>query len=206
MGGAGGGDCAVLPERRRSWPATDWSAPDAADVYRAAMLGLSDEGIEDALYDSQAIRRFVGIDLARETAPDDDDAAQVSSPARDEWTHRKVFEAINAHLAERGLILREGTIVDATFYRRAAFDQEQGQARDPEMHPAKKGNNWHFGMKAHIGVDAKSGLVHTVIGTAANVSDVSQTHALVHGEESDVFGDAGYFRASRSVRESGLHG
>ena len=90
------------------------------------------------------------------------------------------------------MILREGTIVDATFIAAPPSTKNKAKARDPEMHQAKKGNNWHFGMKAHIGVDAKSGLVHAVIGTAANVSDVSQTHALVHGEESDVFGDAGY--------------
>lgn len=86
----------------------------------------------------------------------------------DELT-RKVFEAINAHLAERGLILREGTIVDATFIAAPPSTKNKAKARDPEMHPAKKGNNWHFGMKAHIGVDAKSGLIHAVIGTAANM-------------------------------------
>ena len=155
-------------------------------------FGLSDEGIEDALYDSQAIRRFVGIDLARESAPDATTLLKFRRLLETNELTRKVFEAINAHLAERGLILREGTIVDATFIAAPPSTKNKAKARDPEMHQAKKGNNWHFGMKAHIGVDAKSGLVHAVIGTAANVSDVSQTHALVHGEESDVFGDAGY--------------
>ena len=155
-------------------------------------FGLSDEGIEDALYDSQAIRRFVGIDLARESAPDATTLLKFRRLLETNGLTRKVFEAINAHLAERGLILREGTIVDATFIAAPPSTKNKAKARDPEMHQAKKGNNWHFGMKAHIGVDAKSGLVHAVIGTAANVSDVSQTHALVHGEESDVFGDAGY--------------
>ena len=155
-------------------------------------FGLSDEGIEDALYDSQAIRRFVGIDLARENAPDATTLLKFRRLLETNELTRKVFEAINAHLAERGLILREGNIVDATFIAAPPSTKNKAKARDPEMHQAKKGNNWHFGMKAHIGVDAKSGLVHAVIGTAANVSDVSQTHALVHGEESDVFGDAGY--------------
>ena len=155
-------------------------------------FGLSDEGIEDALYDSQAIRRFVGIDLARENAPDATTLLKFRRLLETNGLTRKVFEAINAHLAERGLILREGTIVDATFIAAPPSTKNKAKARDPEMHQAKKGNNWHFGMKAHIGVDAKSGLVHAVIGTAANVSDVSQTHALVHGEESHVFGDAGY--------------
>lgn len=155
-------------------------------------FGLSDEGIEDALYDSQVIRRFVGIDLARENAPDATTLLKFRRLLETNGLTRKVFEAINAHLAERGLILREGTIVDATFIAAPPSTKNKAKARDPEMHQAKKGNNWHFGMKAHIGVDAKSGLVHAVIGTAANVSDVSQTRALVHGEESDVFGDAGY--------------
>ena len=174
-------------------------------ISRSNASGLSDEGIEDALYDSQAIRRFVGIDLARENAPDATTLLKFRRLLRTNGLTRKVFEAINAHLAERGLILREGTIVDATFIAAPPSTKNKAKARDPEMHQAK-GNNWHFGMKAHIGVDAKSGLVHAVIGTAANVSDVSQTHALVHGEESDVFGDAGYQGVEKRSRESGLHG
>jgi IS5 family transposase len=155
-------------------------------------FGLSDEGIEDALYDSQAIRRFVGIDLAREAAPDSTTLLKFRRLLERHELTRKLFDTINAHLGERGLILREGTVVDATFIAAPPSTKNKAKTRDPEMHQAKKGNNWHFGMKAHIGVDAKSGLVHAVIGTAANVSDVSQTHALLHGEESDVFGDAGY--------------
>ena len=155
-------------------------------------FGLSDEGIEDALYDSQAIRRFVGIDLAREAAPDATTLLKFRRLLEQHALTRAIFETINAHLAERGLIMREGTIVDATFVAAPPSTKNKAKARDPEMHQAKKGNNWHFGMKAHIGVDSKSGLVHTVIGTPANVSDISQAHALVHGEECVVFGDAGY--------------
>ena len=88
--------------------------------------------------------------------------------------------------------MREGTIVDATLIAAPPSIKNRAKARDPEMHQAKKGNQWYFGMKAHIGVDAESGLVHAVVGTTANVSDVSQTHALLHGEETEVLGDAGY--------------
>lgn len=155
-------------------------------------FGLSDEGIEDALYDSQAIRRFVGIDLSRESAPDATTLLKFRRLLESHGLTQRIFEAINAHLAERGLLLRQGTIVDATLIAAAPSTKNRQKARDPEMHQTKKGKQWYFGMKAHIGVDAHSGLVHTVLATAANVGDVTQAHALLHGEESGVFGDAGY--------------
>ena len=166
-------------------------------------FGLSDEGIEDALYDSQAIRRFVGIDLARESAPDATTLLKFRRLLETHGLTRKIFEVINAQLAERGLMMREGTIVDATFVAAPPSTKNKAKGRDPEMHQAKKGNNWHFGMKAHIGVDSKSGLVHSVVGTAANVSDVSQVHALLHGDETDVFGDAGYQGAEKRDENQG---
>ena len=155
-------------------------------------FGLSDEGTEDALYDSQAIRRFVGVDLNHEAAPD---ATTLLKFRRLLETHRlteAIFTAINAHLAEKGLFLREGTIIDATLIAAPPSTKNREGKRDLEMHQSKKGNQWHFGMKAHIGVDVQSGLVHTVIGTAAHIHDVTQSQALLHGEETDVFGDAGY--------------
>jgi IS5 family transposase len=103
-----------------------------------------------------------------------------------------IFNAINAHLAEKGLFMRQGTVVDATIIAAPPSTKNRTGERDPDMHQTKKGNQWHFGMKAHIGVDAESGLTHTVIGTAANVNDVTQAQALLHGDETDVFGDAGY--------------
>lgn len=160
-------------------------------------FGLSDEGIEDALYDSQAIRRFVGIDLAREAAPDATTLLKFRRLLEKHELTRRIFETINAHLAEKGLIMREGTIVDATLIAASPSTKNKAKKRDPEMHQSKKGNNWYFGMKAHVGVDSKSGLVHTVVGTAGNVSDVSQTGALLHGEERMVFGDAGYQGADK---------
>ena len=155
-------------------------------------FGLSDEGIEDAIYDSQAIRRFVGIDLSREAAPDATTLLKFRRLLETHGLTRKIFDAINAHLADKGLTMREGAIVDATLIAAPPSTKNRDKARDPEMHQTKKGNQWHFGMKAHIGVDADSGLVHTVVGTAANVSDVTQAHALLHGEEADVLADAGY--------------
>ena len=155
-------------------------------------FGLSDEGAEDAIYDSQAIRRFVGIDLAREAAPDATTLLKFRRLLEEKALTASIFTTINAHLAEKGLLMRAGTIVDATLIAAPPSTKNRDGERDPDMHQTKKGNQWHFGMKAHIGVDAESGLVHTVIGTAANVNDVTQAQGLLHGEEADVFGDAGY--------------
>lgn len=155
-------------------------------------FGLSDEGTEDALYDSQAIRGFVGIDLARESAPD---ATTLLKFRRLLETHKltqRIFDTINGHLAAKGLLLKEGTVVDATIIAAPSSTKNRDGERDPEMHQTKKGNQWHFGMKAHIGVDADSGIVHTLVTTPANAADVTQAHDLLQGEERTVFTDAGY--------------
>jgi transposase, IS5 family len=154
--------------------------------------GLADEALEDALYDSQALRDFVGIDLSRESVPDATTLLKFRRLLQDNELTRALFDEINAHLAERGLLMRAGTIVDATIIAAPSSTKNEGKARDPEMHQTKKGKQWFFGMKAHIGVDAESGLVHTVIGTAANVGDVTQAGVLLHGQETVAFGDAGY--------------
>ena len=166
-------------------------------------LGLSDEGIEDALYDSQAIRQFVGLDLGRESAPD---ATTLFKFRRLLETHQlteTIFATIKAHLASQGLMLREGTIVDATIIAAPSSTKNAKGERDAEMHQTKKGKQWHFGMKAHIGVDVASGLVHTVIGTAANVNDVTQAQALLHGDEQEGYGDAGYQGAGKRPEAQG---
>lgn len=155
-------------------------------------FGLSDEGMEDAIYDSQAIRGFVGIDLNRESAPDATTLLKFRRLLENNELTRQIFKTINAHLAAKGLMMREGTIVDTTLIAASPSTKNKDKKRDPEMHPSKKGNDWHFGMKAHIGVDAASGLVHTLIGTPGNVSDVTQAHALLHGDEIAALGDAGY--------------
>ena len=154
--------------------------------------GLSDEGVEDAITDSQALRRFVGIDLSREDAPD---ATTLLQFRRLLETHRlteKLFSCINGQLAAQGLLLKEGTIADATILSAPSSTKNREKARDPEMHQTKKGNQYYFGMKAHIGADSQSGLVHTVTGTAAHVADITETDKLLHGEEQVVFLDAGY--------------
>jgi transposase, IS5 family len=155
-------------------------------------FGLSDEGTEDAIYDSHAIRAFIGIDLNREAAPDATTLLKFRRLLEANGLTQGIFTAINTHLAQKGLLLKEGTVVDATIIAAPSSTKNQDGKRDPEMHQTKKGNQWHFGMKAHIGVDADSGLIHTVVTTPANVSDVTQAHALLHGDESTVFGDAGY--------------
>ena len=155
-------------------------------------FGLADEAVEDALYDSQAMREFVGIDLAREAVPDATTLLKFRRLLEEHDLTAKLFEGINAHLAERGLMLREGTMVDATIIAAPPSTKNKEHARDPEMHQTKKGNEWHFGMKAHIGADADSGLVHSLHATAANESDVAHTHEVLHGEEAVVFIDAGY--------------
>lgn len=155
-------------------------------------FGLSDEGVEDAIYDSQAIRGFVGIDLTHESAPDATTLLKFRRLLEQHGLTKRIFEEINAHLASKGLTMREGTIVDATLIAAPPSTKNRDGKRDPEMHQSKKGNDWHFGMKAHVGVDMSTGLVHTVVGTAGNVADVTQAHALLHGEEKVMLGDAGY--------------
>lgn len=126
--------------------------------------GLADEALEDALYDSQALRDFVGIDLSRESVPDATTLLKFRRLLQDNDLTRALFDEINVHLSEQGLLMRAGTIVDATIIAAPSSTKNEGKTRDPEMHQTKKGNQWHFGMKAHIGVDAESGLVHTVVG------------------------------------------
>ena len=154
--------------------------------------GLSDEALEDALYDSTALRAFAGIDLAVEAVPDATTLLKFRRMLVEHELTRKLFEEIGIMLCERGLMMKERTIVDATIIEAPSSTKNEKKSRDPEMHQTKKGNAWHFGMKAHIGVDAASGLVHSVVGTAANESDVSQAHAMLHGHEEHAFGDAGY--------------
>jgi transposase, IS5 family len=154
--------------------------------------GLADEALEDALYDSQALRDFVGIDLSRESVPDATTLLKFRRLLLANDLTRTLFDEINAHLAEQGLLMRAGTIVDATIIAAPSSTKNAKGERDPDMHQTKKGNQWFFGMKAHIGVDAQSGLVHTVVGTPAHVNDVTQAGALLHGQETVAFGDAGY--------------
>ena len=154
--------------------------------------GLADEALEDALYDSQALRGFARIDLAAEGVPD---ATTLLKFRRLLETHdlcKGLFTAINADLTARGLLLREGTLVDATLIAAPPSTKNHEKQRDPEMHQTRKGQQWYFGMKAHIGADRDSKLVHTVVVTAANVADITKTAELLHGQEKQVHADAGY--------------
>ena len=154
--------------------------------------GLADEALEDAIYDSQALRTFVGIDLSVEDVPDATTLLGFRHLLERHQLTQRLFAEVGAMLAEKKLALREGTIVDATMIAAPSSTKNQRQERDPQMHQAKKGQQWYFGMKAHVGVDADSGLAHSVSVTAANVADVTQTHALLHGEEKVAYLDAGY--------------
>ena len=153
---------------------------------------LADEALEDALYDSQAMRTFAGIDLSVEAVPDATTLLKFRHLLEAHHLTEAIFAEVGALLSERQLLMREGTIVDATIIAAPSSTKNAGKERDPQMHQTKKGNQWHFGMKAHIGVDAQSGLVHSVSGTAANVADIAQTHVLLHGQEKAAFADAGY--------------
>jgi IS5 family transposase len=154
--------------------------------------GLADEAVEDAIYDSQALRNFMDIDLSRQSVPDATTLMGFRHLLEAHDLPQALLVEVNAMLIERGLLMSKGTLVDATLIAAPSSTKNRERARDPEMHQTKKGNQWHFGLKAHIGVDQESGLVHTLVTTAANVSDISQTPALLHGQEEAVWADAGY--------------
>ena len=166
--------------------------------------GLSDEAVEDAIYDIQSVRAFVGIDLARENAPDATTLLKFRHLLETNDLTQRMFAAINATLAKKGLLMRSGTIVDATIINAPPSTKNREGKRDGDMHQTRKGSQWYFGMKAHIGADAESGLVHTVTTTAANMADITETAALLHGEEQTVFADAGYTGAEKREELQGL--
>ena len=159
--------------------------------------GLADGAMEDALYDSQALRGFAGIDLTVAGVPEETTILNFRHWLEQHELSQALFAEVSAMLEERGLLMRQGTIVDATIIAAPPSTKNKSKARDPEMHQTKKGNQWHFGMKAHIGVDVASGVVHTVVGTAANEADINQMAAVLHGAEEDVFADAGYTGADK---------
>jgi len=159
-------------------------------------FGLSDLGAEEALFETGFYRDFVGIS-GTEPISDRVSILRFRHLLEEHDLSPKILEVINAKLAAHGLMLKTGTEVDATLISAPSSTKNKSGKRDPQMHQTKKGNQWHFGMKCHIGVDAESGLVHSVIGTAANVNDVTQGHGLLHGEEQVVFADSGYHGAQK---------
>ena len=153
--------------------------------------GLADEALEDALYDRQALRGFARIDLAAEGVPDATTRLKFRRLLETHDLCKGLFTAISADRTARGLLLREGTLVDATLIAAPPSTKNQEKKRDPERHQTRKGNQWYFGMKAHIGADRDSKLMHTGGVTAANVADLTKTAELLHGQEEQVHADAG---------------
>lgn len=167
-------------------------------------FGLSDPAMEEALHDVSLYCEFARLDPGAMRLPDESTILRFRHLLEANNLSVQLLATINATLATKGLMLKTGTVVDATLIAAPSSTKNSTGERDPEMHQTKKGNQWHFGMKAHIGVDAESGLVHTVIGTAANVNDVTQGHGLLHGGESVVFADAGYQGAEKREEATGV--
>lgn len=164
---------------------------------------LSDPAMEDALYEIESMRRFAGLELNEDAIPDETTILKFRRFLEQHGLAVKILEAVNAHLSGKGLLLRQGTIVDATIIQAPSSTKNAGKQRDPEMHQTRKGQQWYFGMKAHIGVDVESGLVHTVTTTPANVSDVTEVAKLLHGKETAVYADAGYQGAEKRAPKRG---
>jgi IS5 family transposase len=155
-------------------------------------FNLSDPGAEDALYESPVLRRFAGVDLGRASTPDETTILRFRRILEQHELCGQILDTVNHYLASKGLRIATGTIVDATIIAAPSSTKNSKKERDPEMHQTRKGNQWYFGAKAHIGVDSKEGIVHSVCTSAASVSDVHMLPDLLHGEEKKVWGDAGY--------------
>ena len=155
-------------------------------------FNLSDPAVEEALYDSRAMRQFVGIDLGREPVPDETTICKFRHLLEAPKLGAQLFARIGEYLTKQGLQVNRGTIVDATIISAPSSTKNQTKERDPEMHQTKKGNQWYFGMKAHIGVDSQTKVIHSVAATAANVHDSQVLPELLHGQETRVWGDSAY--------------
>ena len=164
-------------------------------------FGYSDPAMEEALYETTILRQFAGLSLQR--IPDETTILNFRRVLEKNELAAGILAVINGYLGDRGLSLRQGTIVDATLINAPSSTKNKEGKRDPDMHQTKKGQQYYFGMKAHIGVDADSGLVHSVVGTAANVSDISQVDQLLHGEENMVGADAGYTGVEKRPEHEG---
>ena len=164
-------------------------------------FNLSDPAVEEALYDSRAMRRFVGIDLGREPAPDETTGCKFRHLLEAHNLGDQLFALIAEYLEDNGLTVNTGTIVDASIIDAPSSTKNKDRKRDPEMHQVKKGNQWYFGMKAHIGVDSRTKLIHSVAATAANVHDSQLLPDLLHGGETRVWGDSAYAGQREVIRE-----
>lgn len=155
-------------------------------------FNLSDPAVEEALYDSAALRQFVGIDLGREPAPDETTVCKFRHLLEEHRLGGEMLETVNLHLEKKGVRITTGTIVDATIIHAPSSTKNRDQQRDPEMHQTRKGKDWYFGMKAHVGVDSKHKIIHSAVVTPANVADSAVLGELLHGEETRVWGDGAY--------------
>jgi IS5 family transposase len=164
-------------------------------------FNLSDPAVEEALYDSPVMRQFVGIDLGQEPAPDETTVCKFRHLLEEHKLGETILGAVNLHLQARGVRITTGTIVDATILHAPSSTKNREQQRDPEMHQTKKGNQWYFGMKAHVGVDSKTKIIHTAVATAANVADSTVLADLLHGEETRVWGDQAYRGQTEVIQE-----
>jgi len=164
-------------------------------------FNLSDPGAEEALYDSRAMRDFVGVDLGQEAAPDESTILQFRHLMEKHSLGDGLFNAVNTYLEENGMKVTRGTIVDASIINAATSTKNKNKSRDPDMHQTRKGNQWYFGMKAHVGIDSKTKLIHSVAATAANVHDSQLLEDLLHGDESRVYGDSAYAGQTETIKQ-----
>ena len=165
-------------------------------------FNLSYPGAEDALYESPVLRRFAGVDLGRAAAPDETTILRFRRLLEQHELCGEILDTVNRYLASKGLRISTGTIVDATIIAAPSSTKNSNKERDPEMHQTRKGNQWFFGAKAHIGVVSKEGIVHSVCTSAASVSDVHMLPDLLHGAEKKVWGDAGYQGQTEAIHEA----
>ena len=163
-------------------------------------FNLSDPAAEEALYDSRAMRHFVGVDLGNEPAPDETTVCKFRHLMERHNLGNQFFHVVNEYLQENGMRVSRGTIVDASIINAPSSTKNRKKERDPEMHQTRKGNQWYFGMKAHIGVDSRSKLIHSVAATAANVHDSKVLGDLLHGKETRVYGDSAYSGKKSLIR------
>ena len=165
-------------------------------------FNLSDPAAEDALYDSAAMRTFAGVDLGREPAPDETTICKFRHLIESRALGERLFAVVNKHLCARGIKVGTGTIMDATIIAAPSSTKNEDGKRDPEMHQTKKGNQWYFGLKAHIGVDSKEKIVHAVTATPANVHDSRVIEGVLHGKETRVWGDSAYQGQREAIRKA----
>ena len=164
---------------------------------------LSDPMAEETLYDSEAMRRFAGIELGDDRIPDETTILNFRHLLERHELTEAIFAAVNTHLADRGVSVRSGTLVDATIIDAPSSTKNEAKSRDPEMSSTKKGNDWYFGMKAHVGVDADSGIVHSLETSTAKVHDSQVWDELLHGGETSIWADKGYVSAEREAAFAG---